>query len=140
MNLILFGPPGVGKSTIIGILKTKRISAIDLEDIYPNRIRFQMPNMLDKVVFGGADLDPKRKYSTSHKVLLTAQQDVYDERRASRDKSEEGKASQKRHLVDDWLKGVKYDVVLDTTKLSAEQTADRIASLLKKGDGRNVQK
>jgi ribose 1,5-bisphosphokinase PhnN len=134
MNIMLFGPPGIGKSTIIGILKTKSIGAIDLEDLYPNRMRFQIPSLVKDKVLGAADLDPKRKYPNAIKVLLTAKQDVYDQRRADRDHDQVGKANQKRHLVDDWLKGVAYDVVLDTTKLSAENTADKISKLLKEGE------
>lgn len=125
MNIILFGPPGVGKSTLIGILKTQGKRAIDLEDFYPNKIRFQLPNMVDGTFIGAADLNPKRSYRNSKKILLFMPQAEYDERRKQRDAKIAGKGSQAHHLIDDWMKGVTYDRVIDVSG-----TPDRTASLL----------
>lgn len=131
VNLILFGPPGIGKSTIIGILKTKGIGAIDLEDVYPNRVRFQIPNMIEGKVIGAADLNPRRGYIKSLKVLLTARQDEYDKRRGIRDAQVEGKSNQAQHNVEDWQRDTSYDYVIDTTKQDAATTAKRIADIYK---------
>lgn len=128
MNIILFGPPGVGKSTLIGILKTQGKRAIDLEDLWPSKIRFQMPNYLahgDSTFIGAADLNPSRSYPGAKKILLFMPQDQYDARRAQRDDKVPGKSSQKQHLIDDWTQGVHYDRVID-----ASGTPDRTASLL----------
>jgi hypothetical protein len=130
-NIILFGPPGIGKSTLIGILKTKGIGAIDLEDLYPNRIRFQVPNLVTGKILGAADLNPSRKYSNAIKVLLTAKQDVYDARRSERDQKVSGKASQSHHDVSSWEKAP-YDYILDTSKRSALVTANDIIRIYKK--------
>jgi predicted ATPase len=115
MNIILFGPPGVGKSTLIGVLKTRGQRAIDLEDLYPNQMRFQIPNLTDNTFIGAADLSPKRKYRNAKKVLLYLPQKAYDARRAQRDHAQSGKASQAHHEIDAWLEGTDYDVILDVS-------------------------
>jgi len=135
-NIILFGPPGIGKSTIIGILKTKGIGAIDLEDFYPNRIRFQIPNLVQGKVLGAADLNPQRKYGNALKVLLIADQDSYDQRRAQRDAKDKGKASQAHHDVEVW-KNANYDFIVDTSKQSVDRTAGDIIRIYKKGVTQN---
>lgn len=132
MNVILFGPPGVGKSTLIGILKSRGERAVDLEDVYPNQIRFQLPSYLTDAFIGAADLNPQRKYSNCIKVLLFSSQDVYDKRRAARDARVPGKGSQSKHSIETWKKAP-YDFLLDTTHLSPEQTASKLRSLMKKG-------
>lgn len=111
MNFILFGPPGIGKSTIIGQLKLKGVKAIDLEDIYPNNLRFSIPTLLDGVVFGGADLDPKKDYGPNvMKILITRRdQTSYERQREQRDHKYPEKASQNKHILSDWTRGVKYD-------------------------------
>lgn len=125
MNFILFGPPGVGKSTLIGTLKTLKQSAIDLEDFYPNKIRFQIPNYVDNTFIGAADLDPKRSYRNAKKILLFMPQADYDARRAARDSAQPGKGAQAKHNIDDWRKGVSYDKEIDVTG-----TPDSVASSL----------
>lgn len=136
MNIILFGPPGIGKSTIIGNLKLKGTRAIDLEDLYPSKVRFQLPNVtaqLEETVFlGGADLDPKRKYPKSVKVLLIADQQAYDARRAKRDAGQSGKATQSHHSVDQW-KTDDFDFSIDTTGRTAEWTTKELLSIVKGG-------
>lgn len=125
MNIILFGPPGIGKSTIISILKSLGQRAIDLEDMYPSRVRFQMPNQLDDVFLGAADLTPARKYPNSKKVLLIADQSTYDARRADRDAKVSGKSNQAHHDVDKWREA-DYDLIIDTSKLSPKQVAQTL--------------
>lgn len=102
MNVILFGPPGIGKSTIIGHLKTLGERAVDLEDV-DSRLRYQLPNSSDGVFFGAADLDPKRKYRNAIKVLIYAPQEVYAARRLERDSRHPEKASQREHQIEAWM-------------------------------------
>lgn len=123
MNIILFGPPGIGKSTVIGKLKTLGAKAIDLEDLYPNRLRFQIPNLVSNTFIGAADLNPKRKYSKALKILLHADQSVYDARRKGRDASQPGKASQAKHLISDWLTPDTFDLEINTTYCNADELA-----------------
>lgn len=136
MNFILFGPPGIGKSSILGKLKLKGKRTIDLEDVYPSRIRFSLPNQLavlkDTVFIGGADLDPKRKYPNAVKVLLIADQETYDKRRSTRDAGQPGKAKQQHHSVDVW-KTDDFDSSIDTSTHSLDDTVQALLSLEKKG-------
>lgn len=128
-NVILFGPPGVGKSTLIGILKTRGSSAIDLEDLYPNRVRYQIPNLVKGAFIGAADLNPRRRYPSSVKVLLYSDQKHYDARRARRDAEVKGKSSQAHHQMEDWNTPNTYDYVIDTTHLGPQATANVLASI-----------
>jgi hypothetical protein len=132
MNFILFGPPGIGKSTIIGNLKIHKVNAIDLEDLYPNRLRFTIPNIVDNTVLGGADLNPQRKYHNARKVLLYAKDDIYQKRRRARDSQIPGKAAQNPQSSDTWLKVAHYDYIVDTTNDTIDGTVNQILQLLKK--------
>lgn len=131
MNIILFGPPGIGKSTLIGTLKTLGQRAIDLEDLYPNRIRFQVPNLVDNVYLGAADLNPQRKYPNAIKVLLYADQKVYEQRRSARDAKQPGKAAQQPHLIENWM-NAPYDILLQTDDGGPEQVARTLVSLVER--------
>lgn len=133
MNIILFGPPGVGKSTLIGNLKILGKNAIDLEDLYPNRMRFQVPNLVDNTFIGAADLSPARKYRNCLKVLLTLSQEAYDARRAQRDKAQPGKASQAHHNISDWEKA-QYDILLSTEGLTPIEVARTLVSQVERRD------
>lgn len=110
-NVILFGPPGIGKSTIIKELIAKGYPAIDLEEVWPNEYRFELPHKLHHTIIGAADLDPK-KYKDHIKILLYLPQSEYERRRAIRDKAQPGKGSQKPHNIEDWKKGVQYNYIL----------------------------
>lgn len=109
-NIILFGPPGIGKSTIIKELIAKGYPAIDLEEVWPDEIRFKLPQYLHHTVIGAADLDPK-KYKDHIKILLYLPQKEYEQRRAIRDKAQPGKGSQKPHNIEDWKKGTQYNYI-----------------------------
>jgi broad-specificity NMP kinase len=138
MNIILFGPPGIGKSTLIGVLKTLGQRAIDLEDLYPNRSRFQVNNWVEETYIGAADLSPQHKYSNAIKVLLYADQDAYDKRRAQRDRQFPGKGNQMHHNIDDWTQA-QYDYIVNTTNMDTEHVAQVLISLMnEKGGHRSV--
>jgi hypothetical protein len=102
MNVLIFGPPGIGKSTLIGRLKAGGAPAIDLEDIYPSKVRFTLPNVTNGVIYGAADLDPKQNYPNSVKVLLIADEAQYKRRRAMRDAKQPSKKNQSQHTIADW--------------------------------------
>lgn len=112
-NIILFGPPGIGKSTILKKLSSLGYPTLDLEDVYPDKLRFKLPNYLHHTFIGAADLDPKLHYSHGTKILLTLEQSAYEARRDNRDKHVPGKSNQSHHLISDWLKGAHYDYVLN---------------------------
>lgn len=136
MNIILFGPPGVGKSTLIGVLKTLGQGAIDLEDFYPNKIRFQVPNLVDSKFIGGADLSPKRKYTNAKKVLLYLPQESYSKRRQLRDQGQPAKANQAEHNIEDWLEDTEYDWIVDVSP-HPEKVAKYLISLMHGGNHGN---
>lgn len=102
MNVLIFGPPGIGKSTLIGKLKVGGVPAVDLEDICPSKVRFNLPNLTNGVVYGAADLNPKQKYPNSVKVLLIADEVQYKRRRALRDAKQPGKKNQQEHTIAQW--------------------------------------
>lgn len=131
MNIILFGPPGIGKSTLIGHLKTLGQRAIDLEDLYPNRMRFQVPNLVDDTYLGAADLAPQRKYGNAIKVLLYADQAKYEQRRSARDAKQPGKANQTAHLIENWMTAP-YDILLPTDDQTPDQVARTLISLVER--------
>jgi hypothetical protein len=122
----------VGKSTLIGTLKTLGQRAIDLEDVYPSKVRFTLPNNVDGVFLGAADLDPKRKYHNAKKALLYLPQATYHSRRAARDAAIPGKASQAEHRIDDWLENTEYDWVVDVSS-SPESVAKYFIQLMRGG-------
>jgi energy-coupling factor transporter ATP-binding protein EcfA2 len=132
MNIILFGPPGIGKSTLIGTLKTLGQRAIDLEDLYPNRLRFQIPNVATDTFIGAADLDPKRTYPNAVKVLLYLPQDKYEARRAQRDQANSAKAAQRAHQIDEWLNGTEYGRIVDVSP-HPDQVAKTLIGIMKGG-------
>lgn len=128
-NLILFGPPGIGKSTVIGALKLRGQKAIDLEDIYPNRLRFSIPFSTNNCVIGGADLNPQRKYGNSKKILLYMDQESYEKRRSERDAQYPEKKNQDAHLIDNWVKAGGFNHIIDVANKTPEQVADELIKL-----------
>jgi len=131
MNIILFGPPGIGKSTMIGLLKAIGYGAIDLEDFYPSKTRFAVPNQVNNKFLGAADLNPKRTYRNCVKVLLiTNNQDEYDKRRAARDAKQQSKKDQAHHLIQDWIKGSHYDHIINAS--TPGQTKNALVALAKR--------
>lgn len=125
-NILLFGPPGIGKSTLIATLLKQGKRAIDLESLWPSKVRFKVPYVIEGTYIGMADLNPKIRYPNSIKVLLYMPQSAYNRRRAARDKSYTEKASQKYHNVEDWLTP-DFDVVLDV-----DHGIDETISMLEK--------
>jgi DNA polymerase III delta prime subunit len=116
-NLIIFGPPGIGKSTLIRFLKDNGVPAFDLEWLPDLNARMEFIRTHSGFILGGADVNPKEPIKHSFKLLLTMPQHLYDERRAARDQDDISKASQRQHLMSDWTKRCDkhYHFVLDLT-------------------------
>lgn len=124
-KIMLFGPPGIGKSTIIKKLSENDAIdqiALDLESV-PKEQRSRALDMGFQI-FGSADLNPS---NTPRKdlvwVALVMPQSDYEKRRAMRDLDRPGKASQPEMRVEQFLPGTQY--VLDAT-LDPDQYLDAI--------------
>lgn len=111
-NVIIFGPPGIGKSTTIRrlarYLGDER--AVDLEESRPRELlgkygwdwMFCDGRMGGFNAIGGADLDPRAKYPGTVKVVLTLAEHDYQERRRLRDMMQPAKGEQPVQNVKDW--------------------------------------
>lgn len=150
MKILLFGPPGIGKSTLVSLWQRQGGRGVDMEQkpmSAAERWKFvdRMESGDQQVVIGTADIHPRWNYPKSSKrgeqvikVLLTSEQEAYDERRQRRDAKEVGKGSQPKHTVKAWKQGDWYDLAIDTTAQNPEQTLKFLRSWLK-GRNQNVQ-
>lgn len=136
-RIVLVGPPGVGKSTLVDLAKSKGITAIDMEEYGPKRqdrvIRLQeILQTLDEnpVIFGGADIGSEFP-SDFERILLLPPRHIYLERFQTRNDAKPEKAYQKGEEIYDWFlenhnnleRG--YDRVIDSTGIP-EETLDEI--------------
>jgi uridine kinase len=140
-NVILFGPPGIGKTTIIKRLAADycNVGAIDLEDYWgkPATVRdiVELLRLYDRLlmrgvslkpfIVGAAGVDPKPGNPPGLKVLLTLPQDVYERRRQTRDMAVLEKREQPPHLISNWERITSWDAVMVTNN----QVITRIVSL-----------
>jgi hypothetical protein len=127
--LVIYGPPGIGKSTVIKLLKEKlAIHALDLEDQWPTAPRKVVQEAL---VFGAAGLRPLQAPSKCRKLLLVMGQERYKERREKRDLAIPSKQYQANHLMVDWVNKRGWDYVIRTDELSAHKTAKIISNIVR---------
>ena len=113
----LFGPPGIGKSTIIQRLVERQYNALDLEDIWGMGVakNEEFVQILGKLVtndthlfLGAAGLRVEILVENGFSpVLLYMEEKKWDGRRRRRDKERPEKADQIAPSPDDFLKG--YD-------------------------------
>lgn len=111
-NVMLFGPPGIGKSTLVRSAADAIGDefAVDLED---PRMRglyqamgfdwmFNQGRNGGSNIIGAADLDPLVNYPRTIKVVLTLPEKDYARRRAERDAGRPDKAEQALQTIKGW--------------------------------------
>jgi hypothetical protein len=131
MNLFLFGPPGIGKSTVIrSLCDSKEIWPIDLEEYWNDqdtvRRIITAIETLSKTggcgtkrhafVVGGAGLDPTHSYPGAKVLLDLPTQSEYERRRLIRDRARPEFAKQAAHELNHWRKLTDWYAVLLTNR------------------------
>jgi hypothetical protein len=112
MNVIVFGPPGIGKSTILE--RAENVIggdyAVDLEREEPRKLlqlmgwnwMFCSGRLANCSIIGGADLDPRVDYPNTRRVILTLPEAEYRARRRARDARIPSKKLQPAQSVAQW--------------------------------------
>lgn len=144
MNLLIFGPPGIGKSSVVEAIHQVRPQYItfDFEKVWDDKAMLgrvksffailpSVQSVLDlpPVILGAAGLDPNDQYPGYRKVLLTAAQDRYNTRRKVRDSRTPQFAAQSEHETREWEHLTKWDHILDTSDDLRITTVERILKL-----------
>lgn len=114
MLFLLFGPPGVGKSTLC-----EKLSAVDFECFNDLNTRLEYAKEYIKRpgihIAGAADLN-SNNFPQACYIALTMDEDSYRERRASRDKLFKEKADQEQMTIDVFVKSLRdVDISVDAS-------------------------
>lgn len=129
--VLLIGPPGAGKSTIIKLAKQRGLNAVDLEDFgrgaSGHESRKQAAEKLivaakdeDSIIVGMADIDPIIFPSDSIRIMLLPSFETYKRRPQERDarsphkSGQEGLERKYREFVD-WAKQFEHVIQNDST-------------------------
>lgn len=135
---ILYGPPGIGKSTIIAELSTD-LQVIDLEILSTRNDRLQFvrrPFELSKYhAIGSADLQPEHFtfLPNAKHVLLTLNQGAYESRRRERDDKNKRKAKQPVHTTAEWESQNSWDYIIVNDDI--QESLENIKAIMKKRKG-----
>lgn len=138
MLVLLYGPPGSGKSTLVRLAQQRGLIAVDLEDVFPGsagkeirrkagmELATKYPSK-QMVIVGTADVWFDAFPPDSLKILLLPPREIYNKRLRQRDKDKPFKAGQGGiEVYEKFKQGVDmFDVVLGD-EMSAEGTLDRI--------------
>jgi len=117
-KVLIFGPPGIGKSTICLEIAKRGFPSVDLENINKENRR-KIFNSIPHGIIGAADLPPKENYENTIKVLLVLEQEAYEKRRATRDSKNPSKLKQPLHNIMDWY-NCQYDYILKADAIAVD--------------------
>lgn len=118
-RIALFGPPGIGKSSIIeGLRRRKIFSAIDAET-FPASERRNKARDPRIQILGAADLPPEFLRDQGYfLVLLDLPQKLYERQRATRDRRVPSKSLQPVHTTQAWRTSHHWDAILSPLSLT----------------------
>lgn len=132
-QIALFGPPGIGKSTIIRKLRNRMIKAFDFETVgstKQERIDAFSNSVSSNIIFnviGAADLDPDLVSKHYACYLLTLAEKDYESRRKKRDLEKPFKKEQPEHSIHEWIKLYNWKGLIEAD----DNVIDTIIQLIK---------
>lgn len=126
MELGLYGPPGIGKSTLVKELRKRGLFAFDMEEFWSKQsVVKEITHVISILpdshcVLGTAGIDPSKAVPWK-KVLLWLPQDEYEARRSQRDITMPEKASQAAHSMEEWFALTKWDYKIKADAIALNQ-------------------
>jgi len=109
-TLVLFGPPGCGKSTLVLAAQKMGLSAVDLEK--EPRLKGQLALLRSYRLVGAADTQPEHyAHAGFTRVLLLPSERIYRWRRMERDRLHPHKANQGDHYPGFKARSHRFDFI-----------------------------